>query len=138
MKTARPKAAETPQQNVAAAMNRYPRIGCATLVGEISCCVASIAKLPCLWAEPLFNPLGVKTDQYLVSRALTFYHHCRRRSALVRPDQLEHCLLVRAHVPFFIVDSSRREEGLEYVARRSTGLCEDYHFLLLFNHDQLP
>jgi hypothetical protein len=76
--------------------------------------------------ECLLDELWIKPDQNLVSD-----HKGRRGTAVVSSDQLKNRCLVAADVLIGKLDSSLREEGLHCLARRSAGLAEDYHLLLL-------
>jgi hypothetical protein len=124
--TARPNAAEMPQKRVASAMKIYPRrIGCPGLTLYPAVCSVTLAVAVSL-GECLLDTLWVKPDQYLVSD-----HYGRRGTAVISSDQLKYGYLVLTDVSFRKLDSSLREESLHCLARRSTGLAEDYHLLLL-------
>jgi hypothetical protein len=105
-KTSLPNAAAAAQQNVAAAMKRYPRTGCGL-------------------GEHAFELFGVKADHHLVA-----HHQGRGRTALILVHQVADGLLVAADVTVFKFDPSLREVGLSPCARRSTGLAEENNLVL--------
>ena len=127
VKTARPSAAEIPQNSVARAIKMYPRmIGWPVLIpgGDCETPFRGFSLSECL-----LDALRIKPDQDLVSD-----HDGRCRTAVIGSDQFKHCCLVGTHVFISKFDSSLREESLHSPARRSAGLTKDYHPLLLCHH----
>ena len=110
VKTALPNVADAPQQNVAAAIYRYPSRGCLDL------------KLAC---EHLLQSFRIEADHDFVT-----HNDSRRGAALILPYQFAHERAVHSDVFYFKLDPSLREVGLCPIARRSTRLTEYDHFLV--------
>lgn len=110
VKTALPNVAEAPQQNVAAAMYRYPSRGCLDL------------KLAC---EHLLQSFRIEADHDFVT-----HNDSRRGAALILPYEFADERTVHGNVFDFKFDPSLREVGLCPIARRSTWLAEYHHFLV--------
>lgn len=111
LKIALPAVAAAPQQNVAAAMKKYPRQGCESrrlLRGLVSSSVALVGK-------QLVQPVRIKSDHDLVAN-----DYGGSGTAFVGSNQFEDGLLVRAHVLYFKRDPFLRKVGLGPGAWRST------------------
>ncbi len=120
LKMAFPAVAAAPQQNVAAAIKKYPRQGCDCwwpLRGLISAAVTLLGK-------QLVQPVRIESDQDLVSD-----NNGRCGAALVGSDQLEDGLLVHADIFNFKWNPFLRKVGLSPGAWRSAGRAVNNHFL---------
>lgn len=112
---ARPNVAETPQQNAADAINKYPRNGR-------------------LFGEELFKSVGVKSDHHFFAD-----HQCGCRAALIGVNEILNCLRILADVAFCVGDSFLRKVAFGPCARRSAWLCEqNYGFSHVFVGSPFP
>jgi len=105
-----PTVAAAPQQNVAAAMKKYPRQGCDNwpLRGLICSSVALVGK-------QLVQPVRIKSDHDAVAN-----HNGRGGTTVVGANQLENGLLVSTDVLYFKRDPFLRKVGLGPGTWRST------------------
>jgi hypothetical protein len=106
--TALPRLADIPQHSAAAAIYRYPRMGCDLDVDS------GIGLL----GQHFFQPLRIEADHDLLAN-----HNGRGGVALVGSYQLTNRTGITTHVAQFKYNASLREEGLRPVAGRSTGLA---------------
>ncbi len=104
MNTARPNEAEMPQNKPAAAINKYPRMGCG------------------LAGKGLINAALVESNDDLVTD-----HESGSGPAPIFINQVMHGLGIGTDVVVFKFDTPAREVGLGSAARRSARLAEhDY------------
>ena len=102
-------------------MRKYPRQGCAA--GPKSRGFNSLSTASACKHFVQFG--GIKTDHDLIAD-----DDGGGGTAVIGPNQFEHCLLVGAYVLDFEFDPSLREVGLSRMAGRSAGLAVDHNFLL--------
>jgi len=127
LKTTLPRLAEAPQHSAAITTNKYPRHGCAWLVaGPRESAGSSLVDLV---GKHTVQLLRVETDHNGVTD-----NNRGCGAAVVFADQLKNRLLVHADVLYFEMNSSRREEGLCRIARRSAGLTEYNNFFLVHEY----
>src|ERR1043165_9347019 len=100
VKTALPKVAAAPQQNVAVAIKQYPRHGCFRAVTGVS----SLGGLLC---KHLVQAVRIKTDHDLITN-----NDCGSGAAIVGAYQFKDRLLVRTDILDFKLNPFLRKVGL--------------------------